>query len=414
MPLDIRHQKVSSLPDGSDPEQIQPSEWNAPSDYTGNLESTRVELDGAISPYSDGATLHSVLSGIISSVTGLARFWKVRKNSTGSDFSRSRLNFIEGSGVTLTITDDGANDEVDITIAASTGGGGGIVDHTTYVQLDTGRDMLLSQNGGGDLFFDDSDDSTWLEGDIIYLGAYNGSLVLDTAEGVEFFGHSSDRIEPANGGDTALDYSTSRRRWQEWAKYDNPSDGSWRDMIVVGDLPYAYPMNYVPGGTYTTAVNLAANGGSMAIPFVLPAPMRVSAVQFWNTDSTLTREWETQFYYDRAGTSGIQTDTSHNNFGGGGVIAAPGFQGVSWSGGSPAILPAGLIWLVIRNIEASNTLGIGTLAASGTIQKNSHQTKTLGSFLGAATTLDLVTGWSKSTAIPGVYLQGRVFNQTAF
>lgn len=36
---------------------------------------------------------------------------------------RRRLNFIEGSNVTLTIVDDSANDEVDITIA-STGGGG--------------------------------------------------------------------------------------------------------------------------------------------------------------------------------------------------------------------------------------------------------------------------------------------------
>jgi hypothetical protein len=36
---------------------------------------------------------------------------------------RRRLNFIEGSNVTLTIVDDSANDEIDITIA-STGGGG--------------------------------------------------------------------------------------------------------------------------------------------------------------------------------------------------------------------------------------------------------------------------------------------------
>lgn len=49
----------------------------------------------------------------------------VRKN-TGSDVgTRSRLNFIEGSNVTLTVADDAGGDEVDITIAASGGGGTG-------------------------------------------------------------------------------------------------------------------------------------------------------------------------------------------------------------------------------------------------------------------------------------------------
>jgi len=50
----------------------------------------------------------------------------VRRN-TGADVgSRRRLNFIEGTNVTLTVTDDGANEEVDITIAATGGGGGGL------------------------------------------------------------------------------------------------------------------------------------------------------------------------------------------------------------------------------------------------------------------------------------------------
>jgi hypothetical protein len=47
-----------------------------------------------------------------------------RKNSAGSVFVRRRLNLIEGSNVTLTVADDPTNDEVDVTIAASGGGGG--------------------------------------------------------------------------------------------------------------------------------------------------------------------------------------------------------------------------------------------------------------------------------------------------
>lgn len=49
----------------------------------------------------------------------------VRKNSGVNVGTRPRLNLIEGANVTLTITDDGAGDEVDITIAASGGGGSG-------------------------------------------------------------------------------------------------------------------------------------------------------------------------------------------------------------------------------------------------------------------------------------------------
>src|SRR6186997_2222373 len=43
----------------------------------------------------------------------------VRKNSTGSDFTRRRLNLIEGTNVTLTVADDAGDDEVDITITAA-------------------------------------------------------------------------------------------------------------------------------------------------------------------------------------------------------------------------------------------------------------------------------------------------------
>jgi hypothetical protein len=50
----------------------------------------------------------------------------VRKNSAGTVFERRRLNFIEGTDITLTVADDAGNDEVDITIAASGGGGSGV------------------------------------------------------------------------------------------------------------------------------------------------------------------------------------------------------------------------------------------------------------------------------------------------
>ena len=49
----------------------------------------------------------------------------VNKNSGATVGTRRRINFIEGSNVTLTVADDAGNEEVDVTIAATGGGGGG-------------------------------------------------------------------------------------------------------------------------------------------------------------------------------------------------------------------------------------------------------------------------------------------------
>jgi hypothetical protein len=43
----------------------------------------------------------------------------LRKNSSGSPITRRKLNLIEGSGVTLTLADDIAGDEADITVAST-------------------------------------------------------------------------------------------------------------------------------------------------------------------------------------------------------------------------------------------------------------------------------------------------------
>lgn len=49
----------------------------------------------------------------------------VRKNTGANVGTRARLNFIEGTNVTVTVADDGVDDEIDVTIAASGGGGSG-------------------------------------------------------------------------------------------------------------------------------------------------------------------------------------------------------------------------------------------------------------------------------------------------
>jgi len=64
----------------------------------------------------DGA----VIAGLLDAIARV----KVRKNSGGADVgARRRINFIEGTNVTITILDDPTDEEVDVTIASSGGGG---------------------------------------------------------------------------------------------------------------------------------------------------------------------------------------------------------------------------------------------------------------------------------------------------
>lgn len=70
----------------------------------------------------------------------------VGKNGTAVATRRS-INLIEGTNVTLTIADDSVNDEVDVTINA-TGGGGGNLDSLTDVVITTpSTGQVLKYNG---------------------------------------------------------------------------------------------------------------------------------------------------------------------------------------------------------------------------------------------------------------------------
>lgn len=72
--------------------------------------------------YNDGA--NTIAAAVIDNTS--TQKIEVTKNSGAVVGTRKQLNFIEGTNVTLTIADDVGNDQVDITIAAS--GGGGVSD----------------------------------------------------------------------------------------------------------------------------------------------------------------------------------------------------------------------------------------------------------------------------------------------
>lgn len=66
--------------------------------------------------HQDGGTDEISVTGL-SGLLADAQKVTVRKNGGANVGTQKRLNFIEGAGITLTITNDGGNDEIDITIA---------------------------------------------------------------------------------------------------------------------------------------------------------------------------------------------------------------------------------------------------------------------------------------------------------
>jgi hypothetical protein len=70
----------------------------------------------------------------------------VEKNGTAVG-TRRNINFIEGTNITLTIADDSANDEVDVTITASGGGGGNLDSLTDVVITSPSTGQVLKYNG---------------------------------------------------------------------------------------------------------------------------------------------------------------------------------------------------------------------------------------------------------------------------
>jgi len=70
--------------------------------------------------YNDGAA--TITAAVIANSS--TQKIEVTKNSSAVVGTRKQLNFVEGSNITLTISDDAGNDQVDVTIASSGGGSG--------------------------------------------------------------------------------------------------------------------------------------------------------------------------------------------------------------------------------------------------------------------------------------------------
>lgn len=148
--MGVRHSKVSSKPDGEDASLIQASDWNAehavdwaesgdlrPIGAAGSTgSSTRVARADHTHPHAEGylpdahhPKLHAAdhvaggADALVGDLDAVARVEAARNGSLVG--SRRRVNFVEGSGVSITVSDVPASERLDVVIASTGGGGGG-------------------------------------------------------------------------------------------------------------------------------------------------------------------------------------------------------------------------------------------------------------------------------------------------
>ena len=147
----------------------------------------------------------------------------VRKNSGADVGSRTRLNFIEGTNISITATDDSFSDEIDITITASGGAptAGNYIDvvgtqvsfdptelgdHTVGDNSEALLSITYNPSGTGNPVIAFADDETritageqYLFGDVFVQGTTADLLIVDTSVSTNaprlYF-----RNEPATGG----------------------------------------------------------------------------------------------------------------------------------------------------------------------------------------------------------------------
>lgn len=255
----------------------------------------------------------------------------VRKNSAGSTYTRRRLNLIEGSGVTLTVADDGTDEEVDVTIAASGGGGGSsvfdasvlgveIANAVTQLGVSDASGLLYwfwQFGGDGGNMLDSGGIGTWrVYGDngVVNVGyvssptggsngfsaaflydKYSPPAFLPYGSGSEFYFSVYGRLH----GGTVPDYSTT----QGW---------------ILGD---GFSGPYVKIGTSKNAIDTAL--------CVITGP---SGGSYWDTGkvlSSLDNVWARHRLWRAASTSKYQYNSD----------SAQTLSGSAYAGGSALVTP---------------------------------------------------------------------------
>jgi hypothetical protein len=193
-----------------------------------------------------------------------------------------------------------------------------------------------------------------------------------------------------------------------------------RDRVIssVGWAVAAYPTPWDPGAALTNALTLAANGGSLAIPMLVPSDMLLYDVVIRNTDTGTQRTWRWDLYVNKLNNGNGSENTADR------VATCSAAETFTPSGSASfrfltasavTYLARGSYWLVVQCTHATNNFGFGTTTAVSTNLAAgivSGQTKTTSNPNGA--TLDLVAAtWTKQTATMGAALRGNVLGMAA-
>jgi len=180
-------------------------------------------------------------------------------------------------------------------------------------------------------------------------------------------------------------------------------------LSKMGWLPFAYAEGLSSTMTVNTAENLAADGGSLAIPVNLRAWMNLDSVTVRNGNTATERKWGWDLYQQdvaSATLNRVAASSSDETF-----TPSGASNRTITASGAPVVLPPGGYWIVIQNRHASNTFDL-RYATAGTLALNTMQRKTTTNPNGA--TLDFTAAtWVKFTGgVAGVVLNGRVFGES--
>lgn len=279
-------------------------------------------------------------------------------------------------------------------------------DHTQYVRHDLSTALSDFLAGSGS--------NTWIKKTLAETLTILGKAA---ASGLASLDASSIVVQAINrllAGTGALTATEGYLRWDSTRKvitlYDAQRE---RGITPIGWLPYAYPIGLEPTATFGSTLTLAANGGAVATPVILTAPMLLESVSVWQKSTSTARTWNWYLYeqYLNNGNAGENTLTLKSN-GTSADTFTPGAASLRTitAASAPIFLEAGIYWLVIQGQHATSTFQCGYNAS--TMGANASQTKTLSVPPGA--TLDFVAAtWTKVDYPPACRLNGRVFGQTA-
>jgi hypothetical protein len=172
-----------------------------------------------VGPIGSGTDLHAALIALQGApVTGAVT--EIGLTGSGGPYSRSQLLFVDGTNVTMDLTDDPGNDRVIIEINSSGGDG------STAVKFVTGAFRLMDANSDAKIDLDGGVYISAGTGWDMVLTTDDGPIVFQGPGGVTLPDHGSDPGSPT-AGEVFFQSTTQRlRMWQS-------SIGQWVDTEWV-------------------------------------------------------------------------------------------------------------------------------------------------------------------------------------